>query len=130
MPVDLAPEAVAGLSAAVAALTATIERAVGNWRSAAKKQEEEAQRLHLHDELKAFMDRCSAMDLTDVRAEAERTRIRDAVERIDREVEAMKERLERQGATAEKELRPLREAIAAMQAYLKQASDHDATHHH
>ncbi len=122
MPVDLAPEAVAGLSAAVAALTATIERAVGNWRSAAKKQEEEAQRLHLHDELKALMDRCSAMDLTDVRAEAERTRIRDAVERIDREVEAMKERLERQGATAEKELRPLREAIAAMQAYLKQAS--------
>ncbi len=122
MPVDLAPEAVAGLSAAVAALTATIERAVGNWRSAAKKQEEEAQRLHLQDELKTFMDRCSAMDLTDVRAEAERTRIRDAVERIDREVEAMKERLERQGATAEKELRPLREAIAAMQAYLKQAS--------
>ena len=122
MPVDLAPEAVAGLSAAVAALTATIERAVGNWRSAAKKQEEEAQRLHLQDELKALMDRCSAMDLTDVRAEAERTRIRDAVERIDREVEAMKERLERQGATAEKELRPLREAIAAMQAYLKQAS--------
>ena len=122
MPLDLAPEA-AGLSAAIAALTATVGQAVQHWAGAAKRDERHRDAVALRDEIGKLAARVDALNLAGVRAESDRERLREGLDRLDREVVTVRDRLERQGHAVEADLRPMRDGIASMQALLRGAGD-------
>lgn len=121
MPIDVPSEA-AGLSAAVAALTAAIGTAVQHWAGASKRADRIAADQLVAHELRALTDRVGALDLAGVRAEADRTMLREALARLERDLTTLRDRMERQGVAVEAEMRPLREGVQTIQALLSRGS--------